>query len=93
MEIDFETVTLDDLIHQLQQARDEHGGAARVVLATSYGDRGRTMQVHDISGAVERVELKESGYSESGYALRDADDDEMDDDGDESGEGVYLRLK
>jgi hypothetical protein len=81
----FETITLDELIAQLQEERETYGGDAQVLFASDYGDRGRTQQAHRIRGHVEQVAVAESGYSDSGYAV--ADEDDMDD------RTTYLRLK
>lgn len=88
-----ETVTLDELIASLQQAREEHGGDAKVLFASSYGDRARTMQAHRLRGEVQAVALRDSAYSDSGVAL--ADDDGSDDyyDAVHDGDVTYLRIK
>lgn len=85
MATDFETTTLDELIAKLQEAREDYGGDAKVLFASSYGDRGRTQQAHRIRGHVEQVAVTESGYSDSGYALADDDMRGSDD--------TYLQIK
>lgn len=76
--MDMTTCTLDELIDALQEAREDHGGDKKVVFASNYGDRCRTQQAHGIRGRVEEALLTESGYSDSGYALADEDEDHGD---------------
>lgn len=82
---DFETATIDELIRALKDARADYGGKAKVLFASNYGDRGGTQQAHRIRARFEQVQVTESGYSDSGYAV--ADDGDIDDD------TTYLQLK
>lgn len=71
------TITAAQLIAELEGIPPD----AKVVFASDYGDRCGTQQVHFLRGYIERVTIKESGYSDSGYAV------DEDGDGEES---VYL---
>lgn len=64
---------------------------ARVLFSSDYGDRSRTEQAHPIRGRVEEVTLRDSAYSNSGYAVADGDDD--DDDAKEGTDVTFLRIK
>lgn len=72
------TITLKELEQALAQARRDYGdeaGDMLVCFTSSYGDRGRTEQAHSLRGVVDEVTLRESAYSDSGYAVADEDDD------------------
>jgi hypothetical protein len=65
------TITVGELIELLEdQDRD-----AQVIFKCDYGDICHTEQAIGISGEVEEVEIAESGYSHSGYAIAEADPD------------------
>ena len=69
-------LTVEDLIAELEQYPKD----ARVVFACDYGDHSHTDQalpienVEELTGAV----LYESGYSQSGLAIREMDEDDED---------------
>ena len=63
------TITVRELIEALQNEDPE----ARVVFASNYGDRARTQQAHAIKGECEPATLRESGYSDSGWAVDEED--------------------
>lgn len=65
--IGMETITVSELIKVLADADPN----AKVVFTSNYGDRNRTQQAHGIHGDLRVRTLKESAYSESGYAVRD----------------------
>lgn len=68
------TLTVKELVARLANEDPD----ARVVFASSYGDRGNTKQVHFLKGGVDETVIKRSGYSDSGWALLDDGDDEED---------------
>jgi hypothetical protein len=77
------TITVAELIEALQ-GEDPN---ALVLFASNYGDYHRTRQVHAIAGDFEEVELEQTAYSDSGFAVarsdsRDEDEDEEDEGGD-----------
>ena len=74
--MDITTITLDELIAMATEAREEFGGDKKVVFTSNYGDRCRTQQAHEIHGRFEEAQLVKSGYSDSGYAVAD-DEEEM----------------
>ena len=65
-------LTVEELIDELKTLEPK----SKVVFTCSYGDRGGTRQALAVSSVDEhnRTELAESGYSETGVALRDDDD-------------------
>lgn len=72
----FKSCSLDELIRTLKDARDEHGGETIVCFASNYGDHSRTQQVHSLNGDIDEYPIKESGYSDSRYAIDESDDPE-----------------
>lgn len=71
----FRTITAKVLREALADLDDD----ALVVFSSNYGDHGRTEQVHFLDGEIEERHVKESGYSESGFALVDQDDEPEED--------------
>lgn len=69
------TITVADLIELLQHEDPD----MPVVFASNYGDISHTEQAHALRGRVEEVVLVASAYSDSGYAVADADDEAQDD--------------
>lgn len=59
------SITVGELIAALQDEDPE----AEVCFASNYGDFGKTQQVLGIRGEIERAEIEESAYSESGWAI------------------------
>lgn len=53
---------------------------ALVVFAADYGDRCHTEQALAIRGEVERVEIADSAYSSSGYAIAQDESDNVETD-------------
>lgn len=85
------SITVAELRELLEGEPDDK----RVVFASDYGDHGHTMQAVELEGETEDVRLEESGYSKSGWAVRDTerwwmkdedDDEDMDDE-------VFLLIK
>lgn len=72
------SITINDLIDLLQDAANEHGGDAQVIVTANYGDRCHTPQALFLDGNIEKTNIKTSGYSCSGYQVCE----------DEDGEGV-----
>lgn len=70
------TITVAELIAKLQDQDPD----AKVIFGADYGDRGRTEQALAIKGRIETVEIEESGYSVSGFAIKTEDDAVMDSD-------------
>lgn len=77
------TATLLDLKQAIDRAIDMYGEDKPVVFTADYGDRCHTMQALSISGDLEERSIRESGYSSSGYAVNEPDDD-RDDSNDET---------
>lgn len=72
------SITLGELRALLadhSQADDE----IKVIFTANYGDRGRTPQALPLKGEVEEVQVCESAYSDSGYAVAGDDDYEDED--------------
>lgn len=78
-------------VGQLQDLLADEDRDLPVIFSTDYGDRGRTAQALPLRGETEEVLIEESGYSNSGYAIKTDDED----DDPESGEGyeTYLLVK
>lgn len=74
------TITARELLDLAQEIIDMHGDEALVVTACDYGDRCHTQQIIPISstGEFEEKVVKESAYSQSGYAIRDDRGDDED---------------
>lgn len=72
------TITAAQLIEELESLPPN----APVAFASDYGDRGHTQQVIFLRGSIEKMPIRESGYSDSGYALslsRDEDGNTVED--------------
>jgi len=67
-----ETLTVRDLI-ELLEGEDQD---AKIVFASNYGDYAKTQQVHFLSGVCTTQLIEESGYSQSGWAIVDDEDDD-----------------
>lgn len=86
-------------VKQLRKALEDYPDDAPVVVSCDYGDRGNTQQVlaFDAVDGISRGEVCESGYSTSGYALGDEEDDadelEEDDEDEDCGTGPVVVLK
>lgn len=61
----FKSVTVAELIEVLQEQDQE----ALVTFASDYGDHCHTEQVHALEGDIQEVGLRESAYSDSGWAV------------------------
>lgn len=72
------SITVRELI-DLLSCEDEQ---ALVIFGADYGDRGHTEQALGIRGECETVTIKESGYSNSGYAIEDERDPDAQNDDD-----------
>lgn len=70
-------LTVKELIEHLEELPQD----ARVFFACDYGDYGHTQQALPVDSVEELTEneLEESGYSNSGVALRNSDSDEDED--------------
>lgn len=62
-----------------------------VIFTADYGDYHHTPQALRIRGELEEVQVAESGYSHSGYALVEAEDRDEDSEG--VAEPTYLVLR
>jgi hypothetical protein len=71
----FRTITKAELIESLEDLNDDDA----IAFASDYGDIVHTMQVHRIQGVIDEAVLEESAYSDSGFAIRDPESDECDD--------------
>jgi hypothetical protein len=69
------TITVGDLIDLLKN-EDEN---ALVIFGADYGDRSHTEQALPLKGECETVNVKETGYSNSGFAIVDEDDSDFED--------------
>jgi hypothetical protein len=78
-----QSIRVKDLIELLQ---DQDEGAL-VVFGVDYGDRSHTEQAIPLRGEVEDVQVTESAYSSSGYAIAEPDEDE------EPTEDTYLVIR
>ncbi len=93
------TLTVNELIDELRQLCHNGLGDAQVVMTSNYGDRGRTTQALNIN-EIKIVDLRETGYSETGYAVEDPEENfdrvirekEFDEDGDEVEEEKIVGL-
>jgi hypothetical protein len=74
----FKTITKAELLQALADLNDND----HIAVASDYGDRCHTQQLHRLRGNVEEVAVRESGYSDSGFAV--------DEDGDSNAQTVYL---
>lgn len=79
---EFRTITAEEL----REALEGIPGDALVAFASDYGDRGNTQQIHRLRGRVTEETIEESGYSDSGFAIRDTDEDDDEPDR-EAGQG------
>jgi hypothetical protein len=70
-------------VAQLRQELERFDDDALVVFANDYGDRSHTMQIGGIE-TVSESKIRESAYSQSGFALPHEDEDGDDDDDSES---------
>ena len=67
------TITVAQLIERLQGEDPE----ARVIFTADYGDYHHTQQALPITGDIDEVEVVENeGYSRSGFALLEEDDED-----------------
>lgn len=73
----FRSMNLEDLKQAVLDAIDAHGGETLVGFSCNYGDFAKTMQVlpFDNDGEIKQVE-RNSGYSQSGFAVAERDEDE-----------------
>jgi hypothetical protein len=70
----FKTITKAELLETLELLAD----GDQIAFASDYGDHTHTQQVHRLKGNIDLRALRESAYSDSGWALADPDDDEGD---------------
>jgi hypothetical protein len=80
----FSTITVRDLMEALEGQDPE----ALVIFASDYGDHCHTQQAFALDGDLEEVQLEESAYSDSGWAVAG----ERDDFDEPLSEQTYLRL-
>ncbi len=71
---EFRTITVSDLIKRLEGEDPD----APVIFTADYGDIQHTAQALRIRGNIDEVQIAESGYSHSGFAIVDLDDAEED---------------
>lgn len=81
----FKTITKSALIEALEDIVDDD---ALIAFASDYGDHCHTQQLHRIKGNIEEVPVKESAYSDSGFAV--ADDDEWEPENETEKQTVFL---
>ena len=63
-------------VRELLEALEGEDPEALVVFCADYGDIGHTQQVLPINGEIEEVQVEESAYSASGWAVRREEDDD-----------------
>lgn len=73
----FKSITISELIDLLREYQTDE--EAIVTFVANYGDRGATQQVHALYGEITERSIKESAYSDSGYALVKNEEDERED--------------
>lgn len=66
------TITVATLRRLLENEDDD----ALVVFTADYGDICHTPQALPLRGRIEEVTIEKSGYSHSGYAIVDADEED-----------------
>jgi hypothetical protein len=71
----FKTITKAELLQALADLNDND----HIAVASDYGDRCHTQQLHRLRGNIEEVSVKESAYSDSGFAVADEDDEHFGD--------------
>lgn len=76
------SITVRDLTERLLEEDPD----AQVVFACDFGDIGHTQQVFFVHGDLDEQELEQSGYADSGWAIR-TDDDKDDEDDEKGGSG------
>ena len=81
------SMSIADLIETLREAGDAYGFETQVVVTADYGDICHTQQALPLTGRAELLDIEESGYSHSGWAIsqdqeEEPEDDEMEDSGD-----------
>lgn len=69
------TVTVRELIEMLEDEQPD----MKVLFSTDYGDIIHTRQALPIAGDFELMQVRKSAYSNSGYALREDEEDEVED--------------
>lgn len=76
----FNTITVGELRDALVDLADEWGEDTPIAFSSDYGDHGHTQQLHRLRGEADLRPIEESGYSISGFAVREAheDDEETD---------------
>jgi hypothetical protein len=65
-------------VRELMEALEGEDPEALVVFGSDYGDIGHTQQVLPITGEIEEVQVEETAYSSSGWAVRRDEDDDDD---------------
>jgi hypothetical protein len=76
----FRTIT----VAQLRELLEDQADQALVVFSADYGDYHRTQQALPLRGEVEDCSLIKTGYSNSGYAIAEPDDEDAEDMGGET---------
>jgi hypothetical protein len=68
----FKSITLGELQEFVKDAiRFGHDEESVICFSSDYGDHCHTQQVHELSGEFELQKIDKSGYSKSGYAIKD----------------------
>jgi len=79
----FKSITKAELLEALEDLADDD----QIAFASDYGDHCHTQQVHRLKGNIGEHELRESAYSDSGWALVDP---EYSDEADKDMQRVYI---
>tara|TARA_R110000868_G_scaffold278544_9_gene538381 strand:+ start:7645 stop:7923 length:279 start_codon:yes stop_codon:yes gene_type:complete len=61
-------MTIEELIEELQQLQEQYGSDVQVRLGADYGDYHHTLQALEVQDIIP-VQLCESAYSRSGFAV------------------------
>ena len=85
------TMTVNDLIRELQYIADNGDGEKEVYFGCDYGDYCHTEQALPVKYVEEGV-LRKSGYSLSGKAFESSDEDDEDFDADENKQNTVIKL-
>jgi len=82
------SITVKELIRLLENYDED----AQVILASDYGDRVHTQQVHFIDSDIKEVAIGDSAYSNSGFRVLDEEDEMEEKEEKEEQEEKYLLL-
>jgi hypothetical protein len=82
------TITAAELIELLQ----DYAPDTKVIFSTDYGDHSHTQQALGLRGESEEVTITKSAYSNSGFAIAEPDEDDVDEMGEQNAD-MYLVIR